>query len=447
LVRKSQLDSALQQVRAFLQSLSASSDWSTVDQLSDMICSRKDEGSFSLNAREAEQYRHCVAALTDATFDSGIVSPRELEQAVQTAIFAVLDIRQKRVSDRAERIKAAVRELRDHLTAKLGHHRVILRIGGLSDDSLPDRVGKVEFARFDESQAQHFRDAISHPDVPEGQQRERLEQIEEWALDPAIAGATIGIVEVDALDWRAAESLALAELRLTLDVINFFSDLIPYSRGHLRLPGDGEGVRVVVPQLTRRGERWTRYYVKRGRAGATGELSLRRLREVDAHRHFGFAHASRLLAAPRQPLEDQLLASLQWAGRATVRAPRNAFHRRREEAFLLYAIALESFVLAEGDPVELGYRLQLRVAHLLGETPDARRALVARVKQLYKVRSAIVHSGSFRVTDADLGAMRQLAKLSLIRACTSDDFTRMRVPDDLAAWFNDRLLGSVDAPE
>ena len=65
------------------------------------------------------------------------------------------------------------------------------------------------------------------------------------------------------------------------------------------------------------------------------------------------------------PSSDQVISSLQWADRATV-------ERRREQAFLLYAIALESLVLADEDKQELKYRLRVPVAHLLGEDEQKR---------------------------------------------------------------------------
>ena len=55
-------------------------------------------------------------------------------------------------------------------------------------------------------------------------------------------------------------------------------------------------------------------------------------------------------------------------------------------------------MLSDNEKDELQYRLALRVAHLLGDDAEARKTIVDQVKDLYKIRSQIVHSGKFRVT-------------------------------------------------
>ena len=120
--------------------------------------------------------------------------------------------------------------------------------------------------------------------------------------------------------------------------------------------------------------------------GRIGELSLTKLWDLDKRRKLGFDRVAKLLSHQRNDLEEKLVAAFQWAGRATAEI-------RREEAFLLYAIALESIVLADSDPIELTYRLRVRIAHLLGNSPEARRNIFSKVGHLYDIRSKIVHSG------------------------------------------------------
>jgi hypothetical protein len=127
------------------------------------------------------------------------------------------------------------------------------------------------------------------------------------------------------------------------------------------------------------------------------------------------------------------LAAISLAGRATVDV-------RKEEAFLLYAIALESLVLIEGDKEELKYRLQIRIAHLLGNTVEGRRELSSEVGRLYNIRSQIVHSGRFQVTDSDLSLMRSIAKNCIMRLIIDDTFTTMSSVDDIVLWFSNEIL-------
>lgn len=201
----------------------------------------------------------------------------------------------------------------------------------------------------------------------------------------ALHNRTVAIIEVEALDWGAARLLAIREIRLTLDVISFFSDFIPYNDAHLSLPGDAPTVRLATAQLKEEDGRWSRFAFEGHWVGGMGKLSLPKLRKQDATTPLDFARASQLFAATeRSDLEDRLIASLQWAGRATI-SP------RKEEAFLFYMMALESFVLAGKETnQELSYRLRLRVAHLLGSTLEQRRNVFKKMADLYGIRSAIV---------------------------------------------------------
>ncbi len=88
--------------------------------------------------------------------------------------------------------------------------------------------------------------------------------------------------------------------------------------------------------------------------------------------------------------------------------------RKRELAFLLFAIALETSVLPRQGQ-RLSYRLRRRVARLLDKRAGRRKEIEDMAKTLYNVRSKIVHSGSYEVTDNDLGTLRSLTTAVLVR--------------------------------
>ncbi len=56
--------------------------------------------------------------------------------------------------------------------------------------------------------------------------------------------------------------------------------------------------------------------------------------------------------------ELRILSALQWAGKASVEP-------RREEAFLLFSVSLESLLLERDDKSEIAETLALRLAHLI----------------------------------------------------------------------------------
>lgn len=89
---------------------------------------------------------------------------------------------------------------------------------------------------------------------------------------------------------------------------------------------------------------------------------------IVALKPYGWERASQILAKEkRTEMEDRILAAMRWAGRATVTEMRDKDKKGTflvaEQAFLLYAIALESLLLKKD--TELSYRLSLRGAHLL----------------------------------------------------------------------------------
>ena len=111
-------------------------------------------------------------------------------------------------------------------------------------------------------------------------------------------------------------------------------------------------------------------------------------------------------------------------------------------AFLLFAIALESVVLGNQIKTEIAYQLSTRVAHLLASTVAAKRSVVKQVNDLYRLRSAIVHSGENEISEADLYTIRAICLSSLQTLATSSDFAGMKCIEQLDKWFDDRMLGA-----
>ena len=162
-------------------------------------------------------------------------------------------------------------------------------------------------------------------------------------------------------------------------------------------------------------------------------FSLQQLLDTNKKRNLGFSKITDLLTKKRNGLEDRLISAIQWAGKATVEG-------KKEEAFLLYAISLESLVLLDNEKEELTYRLRTRVAHLLGKDLENRKKISAKVRDLYEIRSKIVHSGWFQVTDADLSLMRLYSKGCILHILNDEPFSSMNSINSLVEWFNERIL-------
>lgn len=149
----------------------------------------------------------------------------------------------------------------------------------------------------------------------------------------------------------------------------------------------------------------------------------------------GFGRISKMLESDKpEKLEDRILRATQWAGRAFVDS-------RREESFLLMAIALESLLLANQSNENITYKVALRCAHLIGKADlEARQRLVRDIKDLYSRRSMIVHSGKIEVSDAELGLLRHYLSAALFVVLNKEPFCSMKEENELEMWFEDRLL-------
>lgn len=154
-----------------------------------------------------------------------------------------------------------------------------------------------------------------------------------------------------------------------------------------------------------------------------------------AHGISGWAGPACFSRRARSDLEERVVNALAWAGRATVEP-------RRDQAFLLYAISLESLLTKPGARAGVTDRLRLRVAHLIGREPATRQRVMALMSTLYDIRSALVHSGdSGALADIDLRTISELVERALTGILTDDRFTAMRDVREFDRWFDAQLLG------
>jgi len=399
----------------------------------DLFFSQADEGTLFLSGKEAIQYRQCLKLLIDAIDDEGI-SPKTIETLYQKTILTTLDIHEKRRDKPfGERLKVAIvaiEELRSSLTAKSTTFSVYYPVFGLALDGLPVQVGNVLFCKFDDVHLENFLNFLNDYEGDESEKEKRM-SFSDSIKQSEIRGKSAGLIDVQAFDNIAAKTLALKELALTVDVINFFSDIIPYQKGHIYLPGNNERLTINIPIISK-GEKPNLTFGWEV-AGPLMPFSFPQLLENDKKRGWGFSKIANLLAKKRNRLEDKIVSAIQWAGKATIES-------KKEEAFLLYAISLESLILLDNEKEELGYRLRTRVAHLLGSDLENRMKISNKVRDLYTVRSKIVHSGSYQVTDADISLIRSYSKNCILRIVNSEPFSSMNSVDSLVQWFNEKIL-------
>jgi hypothetical protein len=238
----------------------------------------------------------------------------------------------------------------------------------------------------------------------------------------------LAVLSTLAIDSDAANSLAVQEVRKTLDVLNFFGDWRYPPSSVLALPWDGHGANEQFLSFKVGAAGCVVFHD--GWKGGWIPVSTHRLTEL-----LGLREASMLLGeAKPNGFQKRLLSALQWAGRG-------ASKERPDEQLLFMVIALENLLLGSKSEVELGYRFRVRGAHLIGKDFAEKLKVQQCLRDLYTLRSKLVHSGTAPIKESDLALLRYYAKKAILTVLTHSEFAGMTRDDQLETWFDQKVLG------
>jgi hypothetical protein len=386
--------------------------------------SKRDEGSLFLSGEEARHYSQVVSRLKNEYAKAEELSRRSIEGYLQAAIFAALDLQARSAWPFERRLSDAVRELRKKLAEPLIEFTACVPVGGLSSEGLPWTFGGIRLEAFSEKLLSGLERAAGRElaSLRQGNTLDHLKATDGW-------GKPSALVQVRAKDAESATRLAAREARRLVDILNFFADLVPFNHAWAYLPEEAAPVRVAVPLIASDGTDTT-YFVAQG---PLGDFSLKKLREAGPLRPSLRKVDALMRGAVPGSYASVILSAMQWAGRASAEPV-------REKKFLLFAIALETLMLPGNTKDELTYRLKVRVAHLLGGSAAQRAELAALIGHLYDRRSAVVHAGSYEVTDEDLGRLRSITKACIVRTLVDRRLSQLATVKQVVAWFDNRVL-------
>lgn len=365
-----------------------------------------------LTGTDALTYRRCLQDLYDSVEEKQILSRGEVQSLANTTCAHIFRKGMELSKDDPEFqsfCDSEIKELRKALEQKPVCWEIISRACGIDHAALPMKVGKMTFVSATDDELKSIPDdSINKPITKE-----------------CFSGNVLGRVHVQAVDVDAARMNATRVHQQTIDCLNFFASVAGVL-GQAYLLGEkekGHGLRVSLGPNDYTSHQSFLY-------GPLQLVPLNRMTEQP-----GFERISKMLESdsPSQ-LEDRILRSIQWAGRALV-------DPRREESFLLMAIGLENLLLAKQGNENITYKVAMRCAHLIGKTDlEARRRLVSDIKDLYSRRSTIVHSGRVEVSDAEIGSLRHYLSAALFTVLNTEPFSSMKEEKELETWFEDRLL-------
>jgi hypothetical protein len=408
--KKIQLIDAVKRFGKFLRAVNVSNDASRWDPTAPEYFFTRQDLTVLLTGNDAETYRGCLRDLYDSVAEKQILS-RDAVQSVANDTCANIFTKGMTLSRDSLEFQAfcdnEIKELRKALERKPETWEVISRVCGIEQVGLPVKFGKVTFV-------------FATPDV--------LDSIPEATITrPAtkhLGDNVLSRVNVQAVDVDAARAAATRVLQQTIDCLNFFAAIASVS-GQAYLLGEkstGHGFSISISNNNVSHHSFL--------YGPFQPLPFGRLMELP-----GFGRISKMLESDKpEKLEDRILRATQWAGRAFVDS-------RREESFLLMAIALESLLLENQNNENITYKVAMRCAHLIGKADlEARQRMVRDIKDLYSRRSMIVHSGKIEVSDAELGSLRHYLSGALFVVLNKEPFCSMKEENELETWFEERLL-------
>lgn len=385
--------------------------------------SRHDEGSIFLDDADRVAYSITVGRLVDEFAKASDLSRRSVEKYLQDSLFQALDIGNKSIKTFDTRLQDAVRHLLAVLLSPSLSYKCFVPVNGLSPMDLPFIFGDVRFVRFGQAHKRQILEPIQGDPKSKAFRRlvSDLKDCDLW-------GSSCGVVKVGARDFDSAAIRARVAIRAAIDSINFFDELVPYNHGWLYLPSEGASALEIAPIVSSDGQVLLPHKV----VGPLAHFSLENLRKNrEVLRQVQSLSLLSRTVAPKTAGEV-LLTAVRWAGRASVEP-------RREQSFLLFAIALETVALPQHSQ-ELTYRLSLRVSTLLGRTYAQRADIRKAVSDFYAVRSKIAHSGSYEVTDEDLGRLRWITKAVLLELLRRRGLWKRSVKS-FDTWLEEQVTG------
>ncbi|MBK9260241.1 MAG: hypothetical protein IPM54_10440 [Polyangiaceae bacterium] len=357
----------------------------------------------------------------------------KIKDVVQEAILVARE-NADREMDKEQR-RRAIAHIETVLDKPFIEWEVYFSIIGINEDCLPIDVGRTSFHPPPDSLSAKLVFADDAPcDLPESV-RASCRQGAREEIDDEFGNSPWACVKVMAFegDDSAAATAGLEEIRLTLDVVNFYADLwrpINYrARAALKCEPDPTILAYIARPVGKEV-----FSPATDNVGPIDDVWLYPA-DAEAAKEYAFDRVAEILKKDdtnRTEIDHRLLAALRWAGRATIA-------RRRDEAFLLFMMALEALVMGTKHADAITYRLQLRIGQLA--SPEVRKKLSTEIRELYDKRSRLVHSGIAEISELDLWRARNITKDTVIKLLQREPFVSMTKNKEMDDWFDDRIAG------
>ena len=145
----------------------------------------------------------------------------------------------------------------------------------------------------------------------------------------------------------------------------------------------------------------------------------------------------KLITSERNEIEQRILNSIEWVGKALI-------EQDDTKALLQYIIAIEAVLqYDEGKFIVPSIVSQLSdtIAFLLGETSKDRIYYSNEVKNLYKIRSSITHSGKGNINSLTLHTAHIFCYKIVMKLISADPFNKFKSKKELYEYLHNLKYG------
>lgn len=360
-----------------------------------------------------------------------LASRRGIEKRLRRAIIDSLIVPRQNCSPPGS-IAQVVSEVRTWADGPPLEFNIYVPIYGLKVSSETFRLGNTEFLPPTDENLKAIKSQVLAALSPTAVHANQDEQLDRYlgVITDAFRVASIARTGVQALDDAAATEICDRSLQKTIRLLNFYTDIAEPASLRVRV-ADSNSIRETTQMLIVGAETVVRSSTARRMGMPLQTCSL----EGGESDRFGLRALQALLEVETpNKLATRLLSSIEWCGRGTACA-------RPEEALLCYVVALESLLLDNGkNQSQLSYQLALRAASILGVDVEGRREIFHRCREIYGLRSKVVHGGFTDVTEEEIEWARQLAKRVCLKFLQEAPFRDWKSVEEMNDWVTSRLL-------
>lgn len=408
-----------------------------------------------LTGNELLQFGEIIRELMkdDATFNN--FTMKELEDLTQDSILLIL---KSDPVQRGSEIDKQIAELRKRLKGEAKSETFIIPVTNLTLERRQLKIGNVKLFQFADIHVKHWESMIYHASSRYSleQRKKQCEDVRKNVLEK-LKGCICAEVKVKGKHRRALE-VALQQVRNALSAIMvFFPEDIrkpPIGiKGEVLPVGAAESHRFILSVSPDKSIQLNSEHV-----GSFYELKLDEKRIEWMFKH-GFTEISGLLAKKKMnSLESRLKTAIYWFGLA-MNVPitrsqeemdvRISLARKKKsrgeksfenfefpeiaERLIRLMMALESLVMLD-DREQIVSNLGERTAFLVAKRLSDRVYVNHRIKELYRLRSRVIHHGRIEITYSELYWLSLIVQAAILRLITDRNRLGISNDDDFRNW-------------